>query len=77
MTVEIKVPALGESVTEATVARWLRQPVPATAPLAPAVAAWCLGWLGLSLAGPGRLGALALGLLGATDFTAHCRVQSL
>lgn len=50
-------------------ARWLRQPVPATAPLAPAVAAWCLGWLGLSLAGPGRLGALALGtaVLGGCD----------
>lgn len=49
-------------------ARWLRQPVPATAPLAPAVAAWCLGWLGLSLAGPGRLGALALSaaVLGGT-----------
>jgi 2-oxoglutarate dehydrogenase E2 component (dihydrolipoamide succinyltransferase) len=26
MTIEIKVPALGESVTEATVARWLKQP---------------------------------------------------
>src|SRR3954454_17063611 len=26
MTVEIRVPALGESVTEATVARWLKQP---------------------------------------------------
>lgn len=50
-------------------ARWLRQPVPATAPLAPALAAWCLGWLGLSLAGPGRLGALALGAaaLGGAD----------
>lgn len=50
-------------------ARWLRQPVPATAPLGPAVAAWCLGWLGLSLAGPGGLGALALGaaVLGGCD----------
>src|ERR1700724_3488974 len=26
MTIEIKVPTLGESVTEATVAKWLRQP---------------------------------------------------
>src|SRR4051794_39432425 len=26
MTVEIRVPTLGESVTEATVARWLKQP---------------------------------------------------
>src|SRR5882762_11562543 len=26
MTVEIKVPSLGESVTEATVAKWLKQP---------------------------------------------------
>src|SRR5256885_12074896 len=26
MTIEIKVPSLGESVTEATVARWLKQP---------------------------------------------------
>ena len=26
MATEIKVPALGESVTEATVARWLKQP---------------------------------------------------
>ncbi|MCO5978790.1 NnrS family protein [Ideonella oryzae] len=50
-------------------ARWLRQPVPATAPLGPAVAAWCLGWLGLSLAGPGGVGALALGaaVLGGGD----------
>jgi hypothetical protein len=33
------------------------------------VAAWCLGWLGLSLAGPGGLGALALGaaVLGGGD----------
>src|SRR5438477_12475783 len=26
MTIEIKVPSLGESVTEATVAKWLKQP---------------------------------------------------
>src|SRR5436190_17900073 len=26
MTIEIRVPTLGESVTEATVARWLKQP---------------------------------------------------
>ena len=26
MTVEIRVPTLGESVTEATVANWLKQP---------------------------------------------------
>src|ERR1700720_1875629 len=26
MTIEIKVPTLGESVTEATVAKWLKQP---------------------------------------------------
>ena len=26
MTIEIKVPALGESVTEATVGKWLKQP---------------------------------------------------
>ncbi|KGM31318.1 biotin/lipoyl-containing protein, partial [Inquilinus limosus] len=31
MSVEIKVPALGESVTEATVARWLKKPGEAVA----------------------------------------------
>src|SRR5882762_1104337 len=31
MTVEIKVPSLGESVTEATVAKWLKQPGEAVA----------------------------------------------
>src|SRR5579863_9267648 len=31
MTSEIKVPSLGESVTEATVARWLKQPGEAVA----------------------------------------------
>ena len=31
MTVEIKVPTLGESVTEATVAKWFKQPGDAVA----------------------------------------------
>src|SRR6185437_14062830 len=31
MTIEIRVPTLGESVTEATVARWLKQPGEAVA----------------------------------------------
>ena len=38
MTVDIKVPTLGESVTEATVAKWFKQPGEAVAADEPLVA---------------------------------------
>ena len=47
MATEIKVPTLGESITEATVAKWLKRPgeaVTADEPIAVSDSATRLGW---------------------------------